>query len=304
MRRLKLFFIIAFTPVSLALFAQELTCYVTINSTQIQGTNKEIFNTLRDAITDFMNNTAWTNHVFEVNERIECNFLFNLKKEVSSGRYEATLTVQSRRPVYASSYNSVMLNYIDENITFDYTEYDPLEFSETSHLNNLTSILAFYAYMILGLDYDSFSPNGGDPFFQMAEKIVDNAQSSPDPGWKAFEARGRDNRYWLVNNMRDDGYQPLRDFNYTYHRQGLDVLDNSIERGRMVIKEAIIELEKFYKDKPDPFIHYFNVLIDSKGDEIVDIFSEAPQMDRQRIHTIMTSVDPANAGKYAPLQEQ
>jgi hypothetical protein len=303
MQRHRLLFIFLLFTV-LRVNAQELTCYVTINSSSIQGTNKEIFNTLRDAITDFMNNTAWTSHVFEVNERIECNLMFNIMREVTTGQYEAQLTIQSRRPIYGSSYNSVMLNYIDENVNFDYTEYDPLEFSESAHLNNLTSILAYYAYIILGLDYDSYSLYGGDPFFQIAEKIVNNAQSSGDDGWKAAQARGRDNRYWLVNNIRDDGYQPLRQFNYNYHRQGLDLMDNSLERGRLQISEAIKELERFYKNKPDPFIHYFSIILNSKGDEIVNVFSEAPQNEKANIYAIMTGIDPSGSSKYASLQSK
>jgi hypothetical protein len=284
--------------------AQELNCVVSINTTQIQGTNKEdVFNTLETAIREFMNNTVWTNNVFEVNERIECNLLFNITKEVTAGVYKGTLNVQSRRPVYASSYNSVMLNYVDEEIQFKYTQYDPLVFSETSHLSNLTSILAYYAYVIIGLDYDSFSLDGGTPYFQKAEKIVNNAQSSADPGWKAFESRGRKNRYWLVNNILDEGYEPLRKFNYTYHRLGLDILDNSVDKGRRVIIDALTELERFYNNKPDPFMHYFQVVLDSKADEIIQVFSQAPAEDKKKVYNLMVKFDPANSAKYAPLKE-
>jgi hypothetical protein len=285
-------------------FSQELTCYVSVNSSQVQGTNTDIFKTLEETMTDFMNNTVWTNNVFEINERIECNLTLNVKKEVSSGKYEATLAIQSRRPVYGTSYNSVMLNYVDDYTNFTYNEFDPLEFSEASHLNNLSSVLAFYAYIIIGMDYDSYSLNGGDPFYQIAEKIVNNAQSSADVGWNPADARGRDNRYWLVNNLRDDGYKPLREFNYNYHRQGLDMLESSLDRGRLMIKEQIINLEKFNKNKPDPFIHLFNVILQAKAEEIVNIFSEATPEDKAKVYTIMTSIDPAGSSKYAPLQGQ
>ncbi|MBN1951794.1 MAG: DUF4835 family protein [Bacteroidales bacterium] len=283
--------------------SQELTCYVSVNSSKIQGTNKEIFNTLQDAITDFMNNTTWTNHVYEVNERIECNLMLYISEEVTTGQYTASLTIQSRRPIYGSSYNSVLFNYVDQKVEFEYTEFDPLEFSETTHLDNLTSILAYYAYIVLGLDYDSFSPNGGDPYFQKAEKIVNNAQSANEHGWKASDARGRDNRYWLINNIRDEAYQPVREFNYNYHRQGMDLMDNSPDRGRLAIKDALIDLEKFYKNKPDPFMHYFTITIEAKSTEIVNIFSEAPQADKSRIFEIMNAFDPANSSKYAVLKE-
>lgn len=283
--------------------AQELSCLVSINSSQIPGTNKEIFNTLRDAITDFMNNTAWTNNVFEVNERIECNMMINIKEEITTGEYKASINVQSRRPVYGTSYNSVMLNYFDDDVRFKYTEFDPLEFSETTHLNNLTSILAFYAYIIIGLDYDSFSLYGGTPYFQKADKIAYNAQSASEIGWRASDGDGKSNKYRLITNIMDEGFSPLREFIYTYHRQGLDVMDNSIEKGRMVIKQAIIDLKKLYDDKPDPYMHFFQVEMQAKADEIVQTFSQAQQQDKQRIYNIMTSIDPANISKYAPLKE-
>jgi hypothetical protein len=282
--------------------SQELNCIVSINTEQLPGTNKDIFTTLETSIREFMNNTVWTNNVFELNERIECNLLFNISQEVTTGVYKGTLNVQARRPVFGSSYNTVLLNYMDQDIQFKYTEYDPLDFSETSHISNLTSILAYYAYLVLGLDYDSFSSKGGTPYFQKVEKIVMNAQSAGDPGWKAFESRERSNRYWLINNIMDEGFQPLREFNYSYHRLGLDVLDNSIDRGRLVIEESIIELEKLYNAKPDPFMHYLRVVIDSKADEIVQIFSQAPEANKSRVYNVMVKLDPSNVTKYAPLR--
>lgn len=304
MRILKSFFSVLSILWTLSASSQELNCIVTVNTNQIQGTtNREIFNTLDDAITDFMNNTAWTNNVFEIYERIECNLVFNIQKEVTTGAYEAQLSIQSRRPVYGTSYNSVMLNYVDDEVNFKYTENDPLEFSENSHISNLTSILAYYAYIVIGLDYDSYSHEGGTPYFMKAEKIVDNAQSASDPGWKAFESRGRKNRYWLITNILDDDYSPLREFNYKYHRLGLDVMDNALERGRLVIKESVIEMEQFFKSKPDPFMHYFQVVLDAKADEIVQVFSEAQPADKTRIYNIMSTIDPANTSRYEALKE-
>lgn len=282
---------------------QELSCLVSVNSSQLQGSNKEIFNTLQESISDFMNSTVWTNHVFEINERIECNILINLTQEKQPGEYKGTMSIQARRPVYGSSYTSVMLNYYDENVEISYNEYDPLEFSENTHLNNLTLILAYYAYIIIGLDYDSFSPLGGTQYFLKAEKIVNNAQSSGKLGWAAFDSEGRKNRYWLVNNLLNEGYVPLREFIYTYHRHGLDVLNKSMEQGRLAIKDAITNLEKFSNNKPDPFMHLFEVVMQAKADEIPLIFSEAPMEDKQRIYAILTKADPANSSKYASLQQ-
>jgi len=282
--------------------SQELNCNVSVGTSQLQGTNKQVFVTLQKALSDFMNNTVWTNNVFEFNERIECNFMFNITEEVSTGSYVATLNIQARRPVYNSSYNTVMFNYIDNDVSFNYLEYDPIEFSETSYISNLTSILAYYAYIILGLDFDSFSNEGGTPYFQQAEKIVNNAQSSGKAGWRASDADRRDNRYWLINNILDENYKPLRTFNYQYHRLGLDMMDKSIESARMTIKEALIELERFHKSKPDPFMHFFKVVFESKSEEIVEIFSEANSEDKRRIYNIMVELSPANVSKYEPLK--
>ncbi len=281
--------------------SQELNCNVSVNTSQLQGTNKQVFVTLQKALSDFMNNTVWTNNVFELNERIECNFLLNITSEVSTGSFEGTINIQARRPVYASSYNTVMFNYIDNDVVFNYLEYDPLEFSETSYISNLTSILAYYVYIILGLDYDSFSNEGGTPFFQKAEKIVNNAQSSGKVGWGAAD-RERDNRYWLINNILDENFTPLRAFNYKYHRLGLDMMDKSIEGARMTIKESLIDLERFYKSKRSPAMHYFRVVLESKSDEIVEIFSEAAAEDKRRVFNIMVEIDPANISKYEALK--
>lgn len=282
--------------------AQELNCLISINTSQIQGTtNSEIFNTLRDALSDFMNGSVWTNNIYEVNERIETTLMLNITEEVTADVYKATLNIQVRRPVYGTSYNTVMLNFVDNEINFKYIENDPIEFSENSHISNLPSILAYYAYIIIGMDYDSFSPEGGTQYFKKAEKIVNNAQSSPDPGWKAFEDKGRKNRYWLINNIIDVDYRPLRNFLYTYHRLGLDVMDKAVDQGRIVIKEALIDLERFYKDKPDPFMYFYQLVISAKSEEIVQVFSEAPPQDKTRIYTLMTTIDPGNIRKYEPL---
>jgi hypothetical protein len=283
--------------------AQELNCNISINSSKIQGTNKDVFNTLRSAMSDFMNNTTWTNNVFESNERIDCSILLTITDNSSGDIYKGTLQLQARRPVFGSSYNSVMLNYMDNDIQFKYTEFDALEFSENGNISNLSSLLAYYAYIVIGFDYDSYSLKGGTPYFQKCDKIVNNCQNASDPGWKAFESRARRNRYWLVNNILSEDYSPLRTFMYNYHRLGLDVLDQNIEKGRGVVKDAVLELEKFIDAKPDPFLFYFQVILDAKSDEIVQIFSQALPEDKKRIFDIMVKADPSNPAKYAPLKQ-
>jgi hypothetical protein len=283
------------------IFGQELKCNVQVVTQQIQGTNKQVFQTLQTAIYEFMNTTVWTHHVYGIDERIECNFLFNITDQLSADEFKGTLQIQSRRPVYNTNYNTVMFNYMDNDIHFRYVEFEPLQFDETQHLSNLTSILAFYAYIILGLDYDSFSYDGGTPYFQKAENIVNNAQNAREVGWKAFESTSHKNRYWLINDILDDKYAPIREFNYRYHRHGLDVMDEKVVEGRAVIAESLENLQKVYREKPDPFMQLLKIILDAKADELVNIFSESFVEEKNRVVTILQEIDPSNQPKYQKI---
>lgn len=192
--------------------AQELKCNVSVVSQQIQGTNKQVYQTLQQAIYEFMNNKVWSNHKFSTEERIECNLLFNIQEQLSADEFRGTLQVQSRRAIFNTNYNTVMFNYMDNDLQFRYIEFQPLEFDPRSHMSNLTSILAYYANIILGLDYDSFSFEGGTPFYIAAEKIVDNAQNVQEKGWKPYESTSHKNRYWLVKDILDEDYSSCREF--------------------------------------------------------------------------------------------
>jgi hypothetical protein len=277
---------------------QELRCNIQIVTQQIQGTNKQVFQTLQTAIYEFMNNRNWTNHVYGYDERIECNFMFNITEQLSADEFKGTLQIQSRRPIFNTNYNTVMLNYMDNNIHFRYVEFEPLEFDPTQHTSNLTSILAFWAYFIIGMDYDSFSYLGGTPFLAQAENIVTNAQNAREIGWKPFESLDHKNRYWLVTDFLADGYKPIRDFNYKFHRLGLDVMDEKVTEGRAVIAEGLEDLQKIYRDKPDPFMHPLQITLDAKSDELINIFSESFTEEKQRAIRILQEIDPANKNKY------
>jgi len=280
------------------IFSQELKCNVQVVSQQIQGTNKQVFQTLQTAIYEFMNTIVWTNHIYGIDERIECNLLFNITDQISADEFKGTLQIQSRRPIYNTNYNTVMFNYMDNDIHFRYVEFEPLQFDETQHLSNLTSLLAFYAYIILGLDYDSFSYEGGTAYFQMAENIVNNAQNAREVGWKAFESTSHKNRYWLINDILDDKYAPIREFIYRYHRHGLDVMDEKVVEGRGVIAESLENLQKIYREKPDPFMQILKIILDAKADEFVNIFSESFVEEKNRVVTILQEIDPSNQPKY------
>jgi hypothetical protein len=281
--------------------SQELRCNIQIVTQQIQGTNKQVFQTLQTAIYEFMNNTNWTNHVYAFDERIECNFMFNITEQLSADEFKGTLQIQSRRPIFNTNYNTVMLNYMDNNIHFRYVEFEPLQFDPTQHISNLTSLLAFWAYFIIGMDYDSFSYLGGTPFLAQAENIVTNAQNAREAGWKPFESLDHKNRYWLINDILNDSYKPIREFNYKFHRLGLDVMDEKVTEGRAVIAEGLVDLQKVFRDKPDPFMHLLQITMDAKADEMVNIFSESFTEEKQRAIRILQEIDPANKVKYEKL---
>lgn len=294
-------FILLLLLLSMKLWSQELRCNVQVVSQQIQGSNKQVFETLQNAIYEFMNNRVWTNHVYTMEERIECNLMFNITEQLSADDFRGTLTIQARRPVFNTNYYTTTLNFVDNSIRFKYVEFSPLEFDLNSHQSNLTSILAFYAYYILGLDYDSFSLYGGSTFFTNAEKIVINAQNAAEKGWKPMDDVAHKNRYWLVKDMLDPDYEPVRTFNYNYHRLGLDVMDEKVVEGRAEITNSLELLRSVYRKKPDPYMYLLRLVFDSKVDEIVNVYTESYPDERNRAHEILTEVDKPNANKYKAI---
>lgn len=286
------------------LFGQEFRCNVQVVSQQIQGTNKQVFQTLQNAIYEFMNNRVWTDHVYTIEERIECNLMFNITEQLSADEFKGTLTVQARRPVFNSNYNTVTLNFVDNDIHFRYVEFSPLEFDLNAHTSNLTSILAFYAYYVLGLDYDTFSLYGGSAYFTNAERIVLNAQNAPESGWKPLDDLAHKSRYWLAKDMLDTEYEPLRVFNYRYHRLGLDVMDEKVAEGRAEITNSLELIQGIYRKRPDPYMYLLRLVFDAKVDEFVSVYSESYPEERNRAHAILVEVDKTNANKYNAIMEQ
>ena len=289
--------------VSMNIWSQELRCNVQVVSQQIQGSNKQVFETLQNAIYEFMNNRVWTNHVYTMEERIECNLMFNITEQLSADDFRGTLTIQARRPVYNTNYYTTTLNFVDNSIRFKYVEFSPLEFDLNTHQSNLTSILAFYAYFILGLDYDTFSLYGGSTYFGNAEKIVINAQNAAEKGWKPMDDVAHKNRYWLVKDMLDTEYEQVRTFNYRYHRLGLDVMDEKVVEGRAEITTTLELLQEVYRNKPDPYMYLLRMVFDCKVDEIVNVYSESYPEERNRAYQILTEVDKPNANKYKAILE-
>ena len=289
---------------SFELFSQEFRCNVQVVSQQIQGTNKQVFQTLQNAIYEFMNNRVWTDHVYTMEERIECNMMINITEQMSADEFKGTLTIQASRPVFNTNYTTTTLNFVDNDIRFRYVEFAPLEFDLNSNISNLTSILAFYANFILGLDYDTFSLLGGSSYFTDAERIVLNAQNAPEPGWKPMDNISHKNRYWLVKDMIDTDYEQVRTFNYRYHRLGLDVMDEKIAEGRAEITNSLALLQQVYRKRPDPYMYLLRLVFDSKVDEIVNVYTESYPEERNRAYDILVEVDKPNANKYKAIMEQ
>lgn len=283
--------------------SQELNCSVQVSAQKIQGSNREVFQTMQKALYEFMNNTVWTGHVFGFSERIDCNILINLTEQLSADEFRGTIQVQSRRPAYNTTYNTTMLNFVDNNFQFRYVEFEPLEFDPNTYRSNLTSVLAYYAYMIIGFDYDSYSLNGGQPFFEIAERIVNNAQNAPVSGWKPYDGSRNRNRYWLIKNILDREYSNVRKFVYDYHIKGLDMLESRITESRTGMVETLRLLQEVYRRRPDPFMYYLTIVLDAKSDELINVFSEAFPEEKSRVVQILDEIDPANKSKYEKIQQ-
>ena len=281
--------------------AQELNCNVQISAQKIQGSNRQVFENMQRDIYEFMNNTVWTNHVFNYSERIDCNILINLNDQISADEFNGTIQVQVRRPVYNTTYNSTLLNFVDNSFRFRYVEFQPLEFDPSSHRSSLVSVLAYYAYIILGFDYDSFSSLGGTEFYQMAEKIVTNAQNAPEQGWKPYDGSRNRNRYWLVKNALDKEYEGVRQFIYQYYLNGLDKLESKTAEARTSMVESLRLAQDVYRRKPDPFMYLLQIVLEAKSDELVNVFAESFPEEKSRVVQILSEIDPANKAKYSKI---
>lgn len=280
--------------------AQELNCNVMIQKPPVQGTSDMLFQSLQRSVSEFMNTRKWTNHNYEFNERIDCSILIKVSN-VSGSKFTSTIQVISNRPVYGTSLQTPMLNYKESNnmFEFDYVQNQNLEFNENRHTSNLTSVLAFYAYIILGLDYDSFALNGGSEYFKKAKRIVNNAQASNYKGWKAFESIKQDNRYFLVENLTNSKYGAVRRASYRYHRLGLDLMHKRLEAGRNEVAESLKFLQRVYRQKPNLFI--IKLFFDAKYSEIINIFSGAFAPEKTKVYNVVKETDPAHLTQYEKL---
>ena len=298
MKRL-LFLSMAFSAAVFSTTAQELNCQVEVNSSQVSGTNSSsVFNTLQEAISEYMNNTKFSNAQLSPNEKIECK-LFLTVKDYTDNTVTGDLQVQSTRPVYNSSYTTTLINFKDSKIDFTYQEGDPLQFSEMSMESQLTAILNFYAYLILAIDFDSFSPHGGDPFYERLEQIVQMAQSSGETGWRAFE--DNKNRSAVLSAYTDPSTQQLRDLSYDYHLQGLDQMALSPDKGRAKITSTLDILKNVYN--VSPMSVGLSMFHDAKLDELVNVYSKGPQEERDRVSELLSSLYPTDQERIRKIKD-
>ncbi len=273
--------------------AQELNCQVEVNSDQVQATNRDIFTTLQEEISSYMNTTKFTGATFATNEKIECRLFFTIT-DYTDNTLKGTLQVQAIRPVYNSTYTTNLLNFKDNKIEFTYQEHEPLVFNTTSWENNLTSILNFYAYLILAIDFDSFSPLGGQAYFDQLQNIVQLAQSSGEIGWKVFEDNR--NRAALLASFTDPSTQGIRNLIYTYHRKGLDEMSVSPDKGRANITQTMLEnIGKIAEAAPMSVA--LTMFHDSKLDELINIYSKGSQTERDDVYNLLYKIYPTEQSR-------
>ncbi|MBQ7851629.1 MAG: DUF4835 family protein [Muribaculaceae bacterium] len=293
----RIFIFLILTFVGNSLTAQELKCEVEINSDQVQGTNKSVFNTLKEAINDYMNTTKFSQAQIAANEKIECKLFFTIK-EYDDNTLTGDLQVQSTRPVYNSTYTSTLINFKDTKIEFTYQENEPLVFSENSMESNLTAILNFYAYLILAIDFDTFSPRGGEQFYERADNIVQMAQSSGESGWKAFE--DTKNRSSVLSAYTEPNTSIIRDLLYKYHRTGLDEMVLSPDKGRAAITASIESIKKIYDVAPMSVA--LSMFKDAKLDELVNIYSKANSTEREKVYEWLYPIFPTEAERLDKIK--
>ena len=299
MKTIVLFFLILMPFIGVN--AQELNCQVSVivnQKTEITSVEQERLTQLEQVIYELMNNTQWTKDKFTVEERINCNLQLQVEEMQTSGLISGSLQVQSSRPVYNSGYNTTVFNFQDDDITFFYTIGTQVIYAPNQYRDELTSVLAFYAYFILGMDYDTFSSRGGTKYFTEAQQIVTNAQSSQGNGWIS-NAKGKRNRYWLVDNILHELFSPLRDCNYAYHRKGVDNLYDNKEGARKAIYDALSRLIKVTGTRPNS-LNLLN-FVQAKSTELKNLYSEAEAKEKNDIVNLLKRIDPANSPKYQEI---
>ena len=292
----KFLFFLLLANFALSLGAQELNCTVTVNSDQVSQTNQQIFRTLERSLSDFVNKNRWTNRTYQENERVNCQMFITITK-FDSNRFEGNIQIQSSRPVYNTSYDSSIFNYKDNDLNFEYIEFQPLVFNPNVFESNLISVVSFYAYIILGLDADTFALEGGTDSFRQAQQITTQAQGSNYSGWDQNSDRSR---FELIDNLMSNTYREYRIAMYNYHRKGLDILGDNNSTGKQVIAGTMKLFETMINRRPNAFL--IQTFFDAKADEIQNIFSDGPKVDIVELKEILNDIAPTYSSTWNDIK--
>jgi len=283
-------------------FAQDFRCQISVNSGQvIGGSNKTRFETLQQELYRFINDRKWCPYNLTNEEKIEATIMIILDDVGMSEKMTGKIALQVQRPIYKTSYKSPLLNYQDKDIIFYYKEGEPLDYAENTNLNGLTSLIAFYLNLFLGVHFDSFAPDGGNPYFRKCQAIVSACQSSKEAGWLAEGSSSRNNRYWIAEYFANGLYNEIHEFYYKYHRLGLDMMSENVETGRTAILESLQLLQKLNSKRPGLVI--IQLICQAKQEEIINIFSEATQLEKTTVLNVMKQLDPSNQSKYQRIMQ-
>ena len=288
---------ILFLSLGMSSFSQELNCSVVVNAQQTGNENLTIFKTLEKQLTEFVNNTKWTNRTFAPQERINCSMVINIS-DYSGEAFQGTIQVQSSRPVYGSSYSTPLYNINDKDFTFRYLEFQNLIFNPTQFESNLVSVIAFHVYMVLALDADSFSRNGGDAYLKQAQTISNYSQQENYKGWKLED--GLQSRFALIDNILSPTFKEYRNVMYSYHREGLDVMSDNAKNGKENIASALQQFEAMNSRRPNSFL--LRTFFDAKSDEIEQVFSDGPSVDIVKLKETLQKVAPTYASKWRNIK--
>jgi len=292
------FLYIMFCFLTLHVSAQELNCTVTVNASQIQNSNSQVYKTLEGAINEYFNNTKWTNKNYKPQEKIKCAIILNILEQPSSNQFRGNIQVQISRPVFNSTYQTPIFNFKDDNLSFSYTEFQPLNFNENSFDSNLLSILTFYAYTILGIDADTFALNGGQEYHVKAEKVVNLAQQGGSKGWNRKD--GNATRYQLNENLLSPVFKNYRIAMYEYHINGLDNMTTNKKDSKKVIADAVKKMQDLYNRRNNAYL--LRLFMDTKSDEIVDIFSGGPRSNNRALKEMLFKIYPSYSTKWEKIK--
>lgn len=294
MRKLACLLLVLLSP---AIRAQEFNCQASVIAPQVAQAQPRVFQSLEVAIKEFFQNRRFTNANFAPAERIEINLLLTITQQPAPDRFEGTLQVIYSRPVYGTDYNSPVLDLVDNQVVFSFLENTQIEFTPERYMNNLSSILGFYAYFVLGLDGDTFSPLGGTEYYNLAQQVVNNAQNAGEPGWRSSE--DETNRYWLLDNQVQAVFRPFRDLLYTYHREGMDSMSEDVAAARRTIAAAIEKLRPVHQVKPSSY--NLQVFFNAKYNELVELFKMGEAQEKSKIFNTLQIIDPGHISQYQSI---